>query len=331
MTVNFSRPFRSLIRAILAAGVLALGAATAPVAAAPDAPDSVTIAYQPGIGYANLIVIKEQRTLEKQFPKTTFTWKVLSNGAVIRDGIIANHIQIGAGGVGPFLIGWDRGVGYQLISALNEMDLWLVTRDASIHSLKDIKPGMQIGMPGPDSIQAIALRKGAEMQLGNAHALDSNIVAIAHPVGLQALEHGQLVLHLSSPPFEFEEVKDGGHIVFRSYQAFGPSTFNSVFSTTAFYNAYPKFVDVFYKDLQDATNYINHDTVGAAKLLSDDTAGKVSAAQFEGWMTHKEITYTTTPHGFGAYAKFMQSIGLLSKTPASMKDLELPTLAGTGS
>ncbi len=305
--------------------------ARASPAEAPDAPASVTIAYQPGIGYANLIVMKEQRTLETQFPGTSFSWKVLSNGDVIRDGIIANQIQIGAGGVGPFLIGWDRGVGYRLIGALNEMDLWLASRDPAVRTLKDIKPNMQIGLPSPDSIQAIALRKGAAQQLGNPRALDANLLAISHPEGLAALQHGQLALHMSAPPFEFQEQQDGAHIVFRSVEAFGVTTFNSVFATDAFYAAHPHFVDAFSKDLQAATAFIRRDRKGAAQLLAQDAGNKVPAATFADWLDRKQVNYSTTPRGFMAYAKFMQSIGLLSKIPASMKDIELPNLGNVGS
>jgi NitT/TauT family transport system substrate-binding protein len=312
--------------ALLATALPALRAAQA----APDAPASVTIAYQPGIGYANLVVIKEQGTLEKQFPHTTFEWKVLSNGATIRDGMIGNQIQIGAGGTGPFLIGWDRGVNWRLIAALNEMDLWLTTMDKGVKSLKDVTPAMKIGMPGPDSIQAIVLRKAALDQLGNAQALDANVVAISHPDGLQALEHGQLALHLSSPPFEFEEVQAGAHVILRSYDVFGQSTFNVTYATEAFAKQYPDFINTFYKDVAAATDYLNKNPQGAAELLAHDAGGKETAAQFAAWLKHEGVTYTVVPHGFLAYAKFMQKIGMLSKSPASINDIEFPTISGKG-
>lgn len=55
------------------------------------------------------------------------------------------------------------------------------------------------------------------------------------------------------------------------------------------------------------------------------------AATFADWLDRKQVNYSTTPRGFMAYAKFMQSIGLLSKIPASMKDIELPNLGNVGS
>jgi NitT/TauT family transport system substrate-binding protein len=314
------------VLAVLAVGSAGLDGAVA----AGAAPPVVTIAYQPGIGYATLLVIKQRGTLEQQFPGTRFEWKLLANGAAIRTGLIAGQLQFGSGGIGPFLIGWDRGAGLRLVASMNEMNLWLVTMDPHIKSLKDFKPGMKIGMPGPDSIQAIVLRKGAQEQLGNAHALDNDIVAIEHPVGVQALLHGQLAAHLASPPFEFEEVQAGGHIILESYRLFGKSTFNSVFTTEQFAAKYPGLVDTMHRDLITATAFITTHPKEAARILSENAGGTPSAAQFLAWMTHPGVTYVATPHGFLAYAKFMHGIGLLSKVPVSMCEIELTPLHCSG-
>jgi NitT/TauT family transport system substrate-binding protein len=318
-------------RGIALAAAAFLWTAVAPGGAAPAAPGTVTIAYQPGIGYATLLVIKAQRTLEKQFPGTAFAWTLLANGATIRTGMIAGQIQFGAGGVAPFLIGWDRGAGLRLVAAMNEMNLWLVTLDPSVLTLHDLRPGMKIGMPGVDSIQAIVLRKAAEKTFGNAHALDTGIVSIEHPVGVQALLHGQLTAHLSSPPFQFEEVAAGGRVILRSYDLFGESTFNSVFTTDRIVSQYPELVDAMFRDLVEATAFVNTHPRETAEILSADAHGKPTAADFFGWMTRPGVRYTTTPRAFGAYAQFMHSIGLLSKVPSSMCEIEFPALRCAGS
>ena len=322
--------FRS-IALVAAVAFMALVMGPQPsLAGATDAPPTVTIAYQPGISYASLIVMKAQGTLEKAYPNTKFDWKVLANGAAIRDGIIAGQIQIGAGGIGPFLIGWDRGVGYKLIASLNLMDLWLVAKDPKIKTLKDFTPDMKIGMPSPDAIQGIVLRKGAQDQLGNAHALDGNILAIEHPLGVQALLNGQIAGHLSSPPFQYQEVAAGGHVILRSWDVFGRSTFNSVFSTDKFYNDYPGFVNTFYKKLIDATYYVKSNPKATAQILAKDSGNAVPAADFQKWISRPDTIFVTTPHGFMKYATFMKSIGMISKVPASMHDIELPTLGNAG-
>ena len=93
------------------------------VSAKSNALKKVTIAYQPGLGYSSLVILKQQKTLEKQFPNTTIEWKTLASGSAIRDGVIANQIQVGAMGIAPFLLGWERGVGWKLLASLNQQDL----------------------------------------------------------------------------------------------------------------------------------------------------------------------------------------------------------------
>jgi NitT/TauT family transport system substrate-binding protein len=311
-----------------AAATTATGSPVAPGSI--NAPSKVVIAYQPGIGYANLIAIKRQKKLETAFPNTTFEWKVLASGAAIRDGMIAGQIQVGAGGVAPFLVGWDKGVGWKVLASLNQMDIWLVTKDPAIKSVKDIKPNQKIGMPAPDSIQSMVLRKAAQDQLGNAKALDNNIVAIEHSLGVQALANGQLAAHLTAPPFQFQEVEAGGQVILRSFDLFGQSTFNSVFLTQSFYDQYPDFAKFFYGQIADATKFINDKPDETAKLLAEEDQGKVTPEQYKTWLTAKGITFDTTPRGLLKYAEFMKTTGFLSKTPASIKDLLLPPLNGVG-
>ncbi len=321
--------FRRLLL-VVAAAALVFAVAPKPVPAASDAPPTVTLAYQPGIGYSTLIIIRTSGVLETRFPGTKFDWKVLTNGDAIRDGIIAGQIQVGAGGNGPFLIGWDRGVGYKLIAPMNVMDLWLVTRNPKIKSLKDIPANAKIGMPSPDAVQAVALRKAAKDLFGDAHKFDTNIVAIAHPLGLQALAAGQLDLHLTSPPFQQQEVKAGGHVVFKSSQAFGRSTFNSVYTTESFAKQYPRFVAALYHELDVATNLLINHPDQAAEYLSKDANGKTSASQFKEWITSPDVAWDMTPHAFLKTAAFMKEIGMLNKAPGNIRELELPLLNGRG-
>ena len=324
-------PARRIAVASLALALAAfpLAASTAPPPS--DAPAEITIAYQPGLSYSNMIVMREQRLLEKQYPQTKIGWTVLGSTAAVRDGFIANQIQIGAGSIPPFLTGWDRGVGWKVLASLNEMSVWLVARDKTLKSVKDLRPDMKIGMPSLDSLQSLTLRKAAAQQLGNAHALDTAIVAIDHPSGMQALQVGQLNAHLGAPPFQYEEVQSGGHQVLASFDVFGPHTFNSVYVNEKFANDHPNFVKAFYRDLLDATQYLKQHPREAADILAKDSGGKVQARDFEGWIRRKDVIFSTTPHGFLAMAKFMQSIGSLTKVPGSMREIEyLPTLGGVG-
>lgn len=170
MFVRRSFVAAGLIAALACVPLVGRGAPSADVSA------ELTIAYQPGLSYSSLIVMRERGSLEKPFPQTKITWLVLNSTAAVRDGFIANQIQIGAGSIPPFLTGWDRGVGWKILASLNQMSVWLVARDASIKTVKDLRPDMKIGMPYPDSLQSLTLRKAAAEQLGNAHALDTAMI-----------------------------------------------------------------------------------------------------------------------------------------------------------
>lgn len=318
------------VLAAVAAVALVMATWTGKPAAAPNAPSHIAIAYQPGLGYAPLLIMKQTKWIEKDFPGTAVEWRELGNGATIRDGIISDTLQVGVVGTAPWLVGWARGVPWKLLACASNMDLWLDVMDPSIKSLKDIKPGQQIALPAPDSIQAFALRKGAQDILGNAHALDTNMVAMPHPLGLQALLAKQVTGHLTAPPFEFEEVAQGAHTIFNTHDVMGETCFTAVTMSTSFYERYPDFAAKLLGYMQRADKMIDSDPASAAKYIAEAEGKPDLAAQYKSWLGHKGIAYTVTPSGFLKYATFMKQIGSIDKAPADIKELELPPLQPLG-
>jgi len=282
--------------------------------------DSMAIAYQPGIGYAQLLIMKQEGWLEEDLPETEISWEQLSSGSAIRDGMLAGDIQVGSGGVGPFLVGYSAGVDWKLLSALNEMDLWLMVMDERYQSLEDFGDG-SIAMPAPDSIQSVVLRKGAQERLGDATALDSNIVSLSHPDGLQALLSGQIAGHLTSPPFQFQEQDEGARAILKSFDLFGPHTFNSVFVRQDYHDDNPEAMEALYSNIQEATELIQNDPDQAAEILSEESGGEVSAEEFRRFITEDGVAYTTEPKAFIEFAEFMQEIGLIDEAPESQEEL----------
>ncbi|MBV9385480.1 MAG: ABC transporter substrate-binding protein [Chroococcidiopsidaceae cyanobacterium CP_BM_ER_R8_30] len=335
MTKVFRRWFMTIgvIVVIVPVALIAVSCANRPgerTQAGSQPPEKVVITYQPGIGYANLVIVKQQKTLEKQFLNTQITWKTLSSGSAVRDGMVAKQVQVGAGGISPFLVGWDRGVKWKILAALSRINIWLVVKNPQIKSLADFKPGMKIGLPAPDSEQALILRRAAQKQLGNPNALDNNLQAIAHPLGVQALLQGQIAGHFTNVPFQFQEVEQGGKVILKSNDVFGPSTSSSVYMLEDFYNQYPDFANALYNALSDATKLLNENPDEAAKLLAQDAGGKATAEQFKKWITNDAIKYNLVPKGFLEQAKFMREIGMISRTPESAQELFLPPVQNVG-
>ena len=294
-------------------------------------PASFTIVYQPGIGAAPFVILKTQQTLDKQFPHTKFQWVIVNSGAAVREAVISNQGQLGTLGLPPFLVGWDKGMDWKVLLATSRTDSWLVSKNPRLKSLKDFGPNDKIGVVAPDSQQAIQLRKAAQDQLGNAHALDRNLVAIGSADGEQALLSGQLAAQFSGSPFQEREVAAGGHIILHSGDTFGPVGAGLIVLSQGFYNQYPTFSKKIYQDLIDVTSYIEkHHTQTAQYLSQDKSGGGGKAAQFKTLLDNPNLIFEKTPTGLVAYANFMKSIGLISKAPQSVKDLELPTVLGTG-
>jgi NitT/TauT family transport system substrate-binding protein len=313
----------AVLAAAAVAGSTAQGAQNAP------RPETITIAYQFGIGYAPLLIIKQQRLLEKAYPGLRVEWRQLASGTPITDGIIKGDIQIGAMGTGPMLVGWARGTNWKVIAPLDEADLWLMVRNPSIRTLGDLR-GKRIATPTATSIQAVVLRKMAEAKLGNARALDSSLISMDHPDGMQALLTGQIDAHFTSPPYQWLELGRGARALGKSYGYFGAHSFLVTVATQKFYSDYTAFSNRFYRLVKQTIDLINKKPGVAASILAREDRTDTTTAQFERWITRKKsLTFTTRPRGLMRTAGFMEKVGLLNRVPRSWRDLVFPPVYPT--
>jgi len=293
------------------------------------APDKVVIAYQPGMGYAPLIIMKNQRTLEKRYPGLQVEYRVLPSGTAITNGMISEQIHVGAMGTGPFLVGYARGIDWKMIAPLNEADLWLMAKDPNIKTIADLK-GKRIATPTNTSIQAAMLRKMAEVRLGDSKALDAGLLAMDHPDAMQALLAGQIDAHLTSPPFQFQERNRGAHVVARSYSYFGAHSFLGSVVTEKFYKEYTQFSNQLYGDVANAIKLVKTNPQKVAQILAEDAGGNPTPRQFKQWIGNPAITYTTRPRGLMRTASFMSRTGQLpGRLPSSWRDLVFPPVHPT--
>jgi NitT/TauT family transport system substrate-binding protein len=293
------------------------------------APDKIVIALQPGMGYAPLIIMKSQRTLERRYPGLQVEYRVLPSGTAITNGMISGQIHVGAMGTGPFLVGYARGIDWKMIAPLNEADLWLMAKDPNIKTIADLR-GKRIATPTNTSIQAAMLRKMAEVRLGDSRALNAGLIAMDHPDAMQALLAGQIDAHLTSPPFQFQERNRGAHIVARSYSYFGAHSFLGAVVTDKFYREYTAFSNQLYRDVAAAIKLISTNPQKVAQILQEDAGGNPTWRQFKQWIGNPAITYTTRPRGLMRTANFMSRTGQLpGRVPSSWRDLVFPPVYPT--
>ena len=316
--------------------VLFVGATATQVARAEMS--EIHVAQQYGIGYLPLMIMEEQKLIEKYAKATGVTvsvsWAKFAGGNVMNDALLSNSLQFASGGVAPFLTLWGRTRGnldVKAISAINSMPIFLNTRNPAVKTIRDFRDTDRIALPAVKvSIQAMTLQMAAEKTFGEGqqNKLDALTVSLAHPDGQAALLSGQseITAHFSAPPFQYQQLKNPAiHTVLNSYDVLGGmSTFNVVWTTSKFKNENPKLYDAFVKALDEATALINGDRRSAAETYLRLSRDKDSVAEIEAMLNDPAIVYTTTPQNVMKYVDFMLKIGAIKSKPESWKDLFFP-------
>ena len=321
-------------------GVLALTvflAASLPLCARAEMSE-IKVAQQYGIGYLPLMIIEEQKLIEKDAKANgvdvSVGWAKFAGGNVMNDALLSNSLQFASGGVGPFVTLWAKTRGnldVKAVAAINSMPLYLNTRNPAVKSIKDFTDKDKIALPAVKvSIQAVTLQMAAEKAFGEGqqNKLDQLTVTMSHPDAQLALLSGQseVTAHFGSPPFQYQQLKNPAvHTVLSSYDVLGgPATFNVVWTTSKFRTENPKLYDAFVKALDEATALINKDKHWAAESYLRMSKDKASLKEIEDMLNDPAIVFTTTPQNVMKYVDFMIKIGSIKSRPDSWKDMFFP-------
>jgi NitT/TauT family transport system substrate-binding protein len=302
----------------------------------------IKVAQQYGISYLPLMLMEEQKLIEKHAKAAGVDvkvgWARFAGGNVMNDALLSNSLQFASGGVGPLVTLWSRTKGnldVKAVSAINSMPLYLNTRNPNVKTIKDFTEKDRIALPAVKvSIQAVTLQMAAEKAFGEGQQgkLDALTVSLAHPDAQVALLSGasEITAHFGSPPFQYQQLeKPGIHTVLSSYDVLGgPATFNVVWTTSKFRNENPKLYDAFVKALDEATAQINRDKKAAAEAYLRISKDKDTVADILAMLNDPAIVFTTTPQNVMKYVDFMAKVGAIKVKPESWKDLFFPNIHG---
>jgi NitT/TauT family transport system substrate-binding protein len=320
---------------------LLVSVALLPVAARAEMSE-LKVAQQYGISYLPLMIMEEQKLIEKHAKAAGVDvkvgWAKFAGGNVMNDALLSNSLQFASGGVAPFLTLWGRTRGnldVKAVSAINSMPIYLNTRNPNVKSIRDFTEKDRIALPAVKvSIQAVTLQMAAEKAFGEGQhgKLDPLTVSLSHPDAQVALLSGasEITAHFSSPPFQYQQLaKPGIRTVLNSYDVLGgPATFNVVWTTSKFRNENPKLYDAFVKALDEATALINGDRKAAAEAYLRIAKDKDTVADILAMLNDPLIVYTTTPQNVMKYVDFMAKVGAIKVKPDSWKDLFFPNIHG---
>ncbi len=301
----------------------------------------VGIAQQYGISYLPLMIMQENKLLEKEAKAAglgdiTVKWAKFAGGNVMNDALLSGDLHFASGGVGPFVTLWAKtrdNIGVKAVSAMNSMPLLLNTRNPEIKTIKDFTAKDRIALPAVKvSIQAITLQMAAEKIFGQGqqNKLDALTVTQSHPDGMAALLSGssEINSHFTSPPFQYTELDRAGiHTVLNSYDVTGgPHTFNLVWASQKFADANPKTYAAFVKAFEEAIVTINKDKKAAAEMYIRIAKSKESVESVEKMLNDPSVEFTTTPKNIMTYVEFMSRIGIVKVKPTTWKDLFFPNM-----
>src|SRR5258705_9955326 len=306
-----------LIRMTLLAAVALL-----PLAARGEMSE-INVVQQSGVGYLPLMIMEEQKLIEKHAKAAGIDvkvgWAKFAGGNVMNDALLSNSLQFASGGVGPFVTLWSRTKGnldVKAVSAINSMPLYLNTRNPNVKTIKDFTEKDRIALPAVKvSVQAITLQMAAEKAFGDGQQgkLDSLTVTLSHPDAQVALLSGQseITAHFGSPPFQYQQLKNPAiHAVLNSYDVLGgPATFNVVWTSSKFRTENPRVYDAFVKALDEAIGQINADRKAAAEAYLRISKDKDTVQDILAMLNDPAIVFTTTPQNVMKYVDFMLKTG----------------------
>src|SRR5699024_10924793 len=133
----------------------------------------------------------------------------------------------------------------------------------------------------------------AKQQLGDAHALDHQLVSMSHPDSVNALLSGtEITAHVSTPPYIAAELNAGMKAVASGEEIMGqPFTFITGVAMEDFYQNHHDYYDAFLSALEEAIAYIHENPQEAVSLLAPSY--NISEEELAVQMTNQKSIYST--------------------------------------
>jgi len=277
----------------------------------------VKLARQYGIAYLPMMMIEENRLLEKHAKAAGLDvktgWSVFSGGNVMNDALLSGSLHFATGGVTPFITLWaaTRGTPSEVKAVMSKvyMPAFLNTRNPNIKSLKDFTDKDKIVVTAvKTSVQSIVMQMEAEKLYGlsDVYHFDRLTVAMSHPDGMAALFNPQSEInsHFTVPPFQYQELeKPGIRKVLSTYDVIGgPHSFTLVFTTAKFRQENPKVYAAFIAAFNEAVDTINRDRKAAAEFYVRVARDKSGVEPILKMLNDPEIRFDITPKGTQRFA-----------------------------
>ena len=293
--------------------------------------EELTINYQASIGYAPLLVMRDQQLIEKAYAgDLSVNWVEMSNGAEVNEALISGDLDVGSLGVPVAVSGVMAGIPYKIAFGLASQPYAILSSDPEIKTLADIKENDQIAITNIDSQPHILLAMAAKSELGDAHALDDNLTKLGNADGYTAMLSGAVTCHMVISPFNFMETSNDEISIHELPVGsdIWPAENTALVSVIPerIVNEKPELYDAILKAVDEADQFILSHPEEAAEILAqgyDATPDEILT-----WMQDERSSYSTELKGVMNMADFMVEEGFLDEGPASINELVYDNVKG---
>ena len=304
--------------------------------------NEVRFAKQFGFIYMPLILMENQNLVQKHAEKLGIkdlktTFSSLGGGATQTDALWSGSVNFVSAGVPATAILWDKTKGgVRSIGALNAINMYLLTANPDIKSIRDFSAQDRIAVPGAKvSSQAVYIQMAAAKEFGmkNYQQLDRSVVTRAHPDALISLSSGnkEVNSHFSTfPYFEKELALPYVHQVTTSYEITGINhlTPTIVITTKRFADENPKVTKAVVDAFAEAVQFMKDNPKETAQIYIDVTKDKLTVDEIINFMNRDDVKMTVVPRGYMKTAQFLKEAGAVKNMPNNITDVFLTEIPG---
>jgi NitT/TauT family transport system substrate-binding protein len=306
-----------------------------------DEVSSIVLVSQHGLPYLPLMVMEEQKLVEKHAQKLGVAslkpgYRTLGGTQSLIDALLSGQMNFGVTGVPGLATLWAKTAGtaneVRALSAVQSMPFMLVTNRETIKTIRDFNEHDKIALPAVKvSSQAICLQMAAAKEWGQDQyaKLDPFTITRPHPDAATSVisKATEVNSHYSVAPYYYWELATPGvHLVLKSYDTLGGKATNGVMiMSKKFRDANPKVTSAVFGALTEAEDFINKNAGQAAQIYIEKTHEKRSTpADMTKYISDPDNVWTTTPQQSMEFANFMHKVGSIKRLPASWKDMFMP-------
>lgn len=306
----------------------------------------VRISRQPSLPYLALMVMEEQKLMEKHaraagLGEVTVGWLVVGGGNATNEALLSGNLEFGNAGIPAVMTAWDRTKNssnpIKAVCAYNSAPVFLNTRNSEVKTIRDFTQKDKIALPAVKvSIQALILQMAAAQTFGKSkyNQLDNLTVSLPQVDANQALLSGvaDITANFASPPTQYQQLKHPGiRTILNSYDVLGgPATLGLVYTSSKFHDSNPKTYAAFLAAYREANEFIRQKPHEAAQLYLRVSKDRNPAEFILSMIKDPGIDFDMVPKGLERYAGFMHEVGTIRNKPSSWKDLVFPEMHQAG-